>query len=236
MAGNIKVTESWITKAIVYRLKEITMAYKPTGDERKLSLRTLHSCIDPSWMGSYESRSGPGIEWIAFPIITEFFRDLKTDDDRIIILRITFSYSKAVSEDIFFRANNEILPIQFIEQGIIIMQNLESVIQDVHREIVQERLKVQKVKSMVEGSAEAAIIDALRDTGLSYHMLFLEDKLELRVLFPYSREALFSIPYKHFGDYISCLSAQINHINQAIVGFPFTLKKAECKIKWTTSK
>ena len=226
MAGNIKVTESWVTKAIVSRLKDLTMAYKPTGNERELSLRTLHSCIDPSWLGSYESRSGPGIEWIAFPIITEFFRDLKTDDDRIIIL----------SEDIFFRANNEILPLQFIEQGIIIMQSLEGVIQDVHREIIQERLKVQKVKSMVEGSAEAAIIDALRDTGLSYHMLFLEDKLELRVLFPYSREALFTIPYKLFGDYISCLSAQINHISQAIVGFPFTLKKAECKIKWTTPK
>ena len=232
MPARLKITEASITSAICSKLRTIVVSYQPTGLERDLSLKALFSCIDPKWKSSLEQRIGPGLEWIAFPVQTPLFKDLKTEWDQVIPLKISFSRSRELSQNIFFRANNEIIPIQHIEQGILILQNLQKAIDEVRAEIERERGKAERLRSMIEGSAEPTIRALLKGSGLSYHIDFLPDTLELQVLLPYNRAVRFTIPYSKFGENITCLPRQIECIKQSINGFPYTLRRADYKVKW----
>jgi hypothetical protein len=227
----LKVTEESVTSAICSKLRALVENYQPTGCERNFSLKNLYSSIDSSWSPSLELRDDQGIGWINFPIKKVLFIDMKTDNNQIISLKISFSRALGLSNNIFFRANNEIISIKFVEQGLLILQNLQTTIDEIRKEIEKERGKANKLRSLVENSAEPAIRSLLKGTGLSYHINFLYTTLELHILFPHNRVAIFTIPYSKFSHLIPHLPLQIEHIRQSITGVPYTLHQANQKLK-----
>ena len=227
-----KITESWISAEVVSRLKKYMEAYRPTGAEKDFDIRTLYRSIDSlSWSATLEVHEGK--DWIAFPIQSPFFDKLEDNDRQVIPLRIAFFTSKECPGEILFQVNASILHIQYVEQGEIILNRFQTALNEVQGQIIQEKLKRRKLRSLIENSVDDTVKEMIKGKGFSYNLCFQQNTFELRFLLPRSKEVLFTIPYEYFADNVACIPQQLEYILMALNGFPFSLRKAETRIKWT---
>ena len=235
MAAHFRVTDAWVASAISSKLRAIVSNYKPTGFEKEFSFRSLYDSIDPSWHPNLVVRDDSGINWIGFPSRIPHLSDLKDEDGQIIPLRIYFGRTPTQSYSLFFQINSEFISIKYVEQGVLILESLKPIVEDVRRLIDKEISKDEKIRTLVENSAETTIRTLLKGKELSYHIDFLQYDIVLLLLLPYNnRVAQFTIPYDKFANCIEGLPQQVDYICKSIQGFPYTLRKVDYRVKWTS--
>lgn len=233
MSGRFVVTDAWVASLISSKLRAIVRDYKPTGYEREFSLRSLHTSIDPLWHPYLEAKNEDGVNWIAFPSRIPILSDLKNEEGQTIPLRLYFGKTPKQPIRLSFQINSEIIPIKYVEQGLLLLHNLRPAVDEVKWMIEKELKKEEKIRALVESSAESSIRSLLSGKGLSYHVDFLPQTFVLLILLPYNRVVQFTISYDKYADFVEILPKQLEHIRQSIQGFPYSIKTADYRVNWT---
>ena len=237
MAVPNKITGVWVSSMVVSRLKKEVDAYHPTGLEKDKTMRTLFYSIDAkAWSATLENFEGK--DWIAIPIQSPSFENLDDNSQQVVPLRISFFRTKEYPHEFLFQVDAYTVRFEFVEQGVRILNHFNAALNEVRGIICKEKVKRKKLRNLIESSIDDTIQDLLKGTiGLSYNVTFLQSCFELRLLLPYNREVLFTIPYEKFAEHSNKIPQQLEYIcmcmSLSIQGFPFTFGKAKSSVKWT---
>jgi hypothetical protein len=226
---------AWVS-AIHASVKEIVNNYNPTGQEQDFSMKTIYDAIDHTWPRDIDKIDENEYVWFRVPTI--LFNDFNNDGSQCYYLHFCLIKRKTRwSEYIYLKMdkNGETIPIKFVEQGILILDYLKQRCDEIYKKSLIETRREEKIRNLIECSADATIHSHLKGTGLSYHIDFKLHTFNLQLLMPYNRVAQFAIPYESYADFIEGFSLKVDYICKSFQDFPYTVKEDDSRVKWKKS-
>ena len=160
-----------------------------------------------------------------FPIQTIFHEEQR--------FLIQFSFVERGFEEVYFLVNGDGFKIRHNGQAEFIIENLLQELDIIRQDIAREKQKEDKIRELIESTADDAIQEQLALTGLEYAITYEPKSILLQIRLANKSALQFHITHSDFGNtssHIREIALAINEISRTQI--PFSVKRAKHNTRW----